>query len=384
MSKFIRMPTINHGLSYYLNRVNPGSATIYNRCFSSSSSEELLRYTSVMDLPKENYGEVVGRLSNLIGERSGGGNNSRKLDLVNPYVLKTRAMDVELTEEDRYGKIILASEDDINIRYGDCGFAPSASIKPTDLLKYQIKIRGGSFGVLDTKHHTPFLIEVANPERVFAMAINNIVRVEEYSRKEVEGSCSINPRLDLPEDLARRLHIKIQDKIFSDHRNERFFEEVTLLSSPPTPINPSSMTYMNFERRKYGMDNSTDSHYHPGDRMLDVLTISKEAGVKLNFCGINENPEERKDCEVVLNFPLNSFVTVKFPAYCHHKFYGDFVCVSIHPQDGPNIIEAVKNGTLPKGFLESATVFSSKEKDNKWIVTAPQQSHSQNDKEKTR
>jgi hypothetical protein len=165
----------------------------------------------------------------------------------------------------------------------------------------------------------------------------------------------------IPEDVARVLHIKLQERIFTDNRKERFYEEVTSIVDKPTEHNKSSGTLMNFERVEFGVDKTTDSHYHPGDRRLHILTINKTAGVTLNFCGINENPDERKDCEVHLDFPKNSVMVLKFPAYTHHKFHGEFVCTSVHPRDGRNIIDALQSGTLSKGFLESATVFSSKE-----------------------
>jgi hypothetical protein len=42
----------------------------------------------------------------------------------------------------------------------------------------------------------------------------------------------------------------------------------------------------------------------------------------------------------------------------------------------------VKSGTLPKGFLESAAVFSSAEKESKWTLNSPQQDVSQDNNKK--
>jgi hypothetical protein len=39
--------------------------------------------------------------------------------------------------------------------------------------------------------------------------------------------------------------------------------------------------------------------------------------------------------------------------------------MSVHPREGKNLIEAVQSGTLPMGFLESATVFSATEENQK-------------------
>jgi hypothetical protein len=137
---------------------------------------------------------------------------------------------------------------------------------------------------------------------------------------------------------------------------------VTSIVDKPTHFNKSSGTLMNFEksfqRKSVSNTNTTGSHYHPGDRRLHILTTNKKAGATLNFCGINEDPTKRKDCEVRLVFPKNSLSVLKFPGFTHHKFHGEFVCMSVHPMVGHNIIDAVQSGTLLKGFLESATVFS--------------------------
>ena len=66
-------------------------------------------------------------------------------------------------------------------------------------------------------------------------------------------------------------------------------------------------------------------------------------------------------------------MVLNFPPYTHHKFDGEFVCVSVHPREGINLIEALESGLLPKGFLESATVFSKTLDDKKeqWNLSKP-------------
>ncbi|MBP7709917.1 MAG: hypothetical protein KA100_02475 [Rickettsiales bacterium] len=374
MSKYLTLAkAANPILQRSLNSFRPGAFEIYARAISTGSvGEESVKYTKIMEMSDDTARSAAQKFSSAMVVESQNSNRARVIDLKKTPVLQTRAMDVELRKQDRFGQLIVTSSDDMVVRYGDCGVAPSASIKPKDLLKYSLAIPKRSLGVLDVKNHVPFLVEAQNPSESFAIATSNTIEVKEYDRKEIESRCSVDVELELHEDIARLLLIKMQERIFSDHRKQRFHEEMTLVIDKPTEHNISSGTYMNFERRKYGVDNTTESHYHPGDRRLEILTIGKEAGVTLNFCGISENPDERKDCEVRLEFPPNAMSTLKFPAYVHHKFHGDFICTSVHTADGPNIINALKQGTLPDGFLASATVFSATEENQRqWNLSLP-------------
>ncbi|MBL6664235.1 MAG: hypothetical protein ISQ34_00125 [Rickettsiales bacterium] len=176
--------------------------------------------------------------------------------------------------------------------------------------------------------------------------------------------------IDIPPETAKILSINLQRAIYEDKNNEYFYEEVTAKKYSPTKYNRSSGTLMNFETDLLGVERRTESHYHPGERSLYIVTTNKTAGVTLNFCGIVESPDDRKDCEVKLEFPKNSILSLNFPPYTHHKFNGEFICMSIHPREGANLIESLENGTLPKGFLESATVFSPK--GESWRVSNPE------------
>ncbi len=359
-----------------LNSSGPGFFEIYNRRFSTNRLPEskLAEYTHLAEMSDDISGHISRGLFEKI-KPSSSKTKARVIDLQNSSVMQTRALDLELTKEDRFGQLILTSQDDMLVKYGSHGIVPSESKKPTDLLVQSLFIPKKSFGVLDIRNHTSFLIEAKNPTASFALSIANTVDVVAYDRQNIESMCSIETCVELPEDLARRVHIKIQDRIFSDRTNERFYEEVTSVVDKPTHYNSSSGTLMNFERVKFGVDNTTDSHYHPGDRRLHIYTIGKEAGVTLNFCGIAEDPNHRKDCEVYISFPPNSLCVLKFPAYTHHKFHGDFAADSVHPLDGAHIIDAVKHGTLPHGFLESATVFSPTEENQKrWNLSLPDKS----------
>jgi hypothetical protein len=105
------------------------------------------------------------------------------------------------------------------------------------------------------------------------------------------------------------------------------------------------------------------------------MVATSKSGVTLNFCGVNENPDDRKDSKVDIEFPKNSMMVLNFPLFTHHKFHGDFVCMSVHPKEGNKLIEATRSGTLPRGFLESATVFSQTSEDTeKWGISKPKNS----------
>ena len=185
--------------------------------------------------------------------------------------------------------------------------------------------------------------------------------------KSCEHSFSLEP------DDAKRLTLELQTKIYRDYKKENFYEEVTSRVYPPTTFNPSSGTLMSFEAVDINAQKgeATAMHYHPGQRSLHIITTNKAAGVTLNFCGIAENPDEREDSKVHLDFPNNSMIVLNFPPYAHHKFHGEFVCLSVHPREGKNLIEKLRSGDLEGGFLESATVFSKNNQDkDQWNVSS--------------
>ncbi len=373
---------VNPEFGKFLNYIRPGFSSIYARNLSSSIGDNLARYTHMMPISDDNYLESVSKtLQHQV--KAGAASDIIMVDLRKPAVMQAIFCDVELEEEDKSGKLLLGSKDDITVRYGDVGINPSENVRAVDLLKYELRIPKESFGILSVRNHTPFMIDAKDVDKSFVMKAPSItsklVTVSDYGRREMEKLGSLENVVRLPEDISRMINIKLQDRIFSDRKNEKFYEEVTSIVDKPTEYNRSSGTLMNFERRRFGIDNTTDSHYHPGDRRLHIFTINKEAGVTLNFCGVCENPQNRKDCELKLDFPENSMVVLKFPAYTHHKFHGEFICVSVHPREGQNILEAVQSGTLQKGFLESATVFSSTEESHKKIKNLIESSGAKDD-----
>lgn len=363
--------TMNPLLRSSLNHIKPGLAIIYEKRSFSTSNDKQVNYTHLSPISSNQNGKSWK--SELETKRS----RYRKGSLDNfdlsdkETVFQTTSRDVDLIKEDCFSNIILSSSEGMKLHYGDFGIMPSSKSTPTDLLKHELLIPSDSSGVLRIRHHTPFMIEAFNIETSFALPIASIPTIiQEYDKIKESGVFKISAPITA--EMARHLNIKIQEKIFFDPNKEKFYEETTSVLNKPNEYTNSSSTFMNFQRNKPGVDNSTEMHYHPGNRKLIIFTLDKEAGVSLNFCGIAEDPADRKDTESFLKFPENSMIELDFPVYTHHKFHGDFVCLSLHTQEGPNIIEAVKSGTLTAGFLESATVFSGKNAPQTWHVSLPE------------
>jgi len=288
-------------------------------------------------------------------------------------VFQVARNDISLGKKSEFCSIKIFSGDGAELHYGDYGVMPSERIKnPFGLIKNKLIIPSNSVGSIAIRQHTPFCL-VLNNEKIFHAFTDKEILQPVLDHEESIKRYSLTKVLSIPEDLSKRLFIKIQERIFEDRNNEKFYEEVTLKIYKPTIHNRSSGTLMSFEGEdSYWQGKVTPMHYHQGERSLYIITTKKPAAVTLNFCGVAENPDERKDCEVHLKFPENSMLVLNFPPYTHHKFHGDFVCMSVHPREGSNLIEAVQSGTLPKGFLESATVFSATEENqSKWNNSAP-------------
>jgi hypothetical protein len=246
-------------------------------------------------------------------------------------------------------------------------------------MKKSITLDSGFVGSVIIRQHTPFFLSPNNKENFYAFNDDFHQPILDHEENIKRYSLDVVHQLSL--DDAKRLNIEMQKRIFHDYTKESFYEEVTSKVYKPTIHNRSSGTLMSFETEEYGRDKTTTMHYHPGERSLHIVTTKKPAAVTLNFCGVAENPEERKDCEVHLKFPENSKLVLNFPPYTHHKFHGDFVCLSVHPSEGLNLIEASQSGTLPKGFLESATVFSAtKENQEKWNLSTPNNNEELNER----
>jgi hypothetical protein len=366
-------------LNSLLRQVGPGFGAIYTKHFSSSVQKlSEITFTSLKAIDPDDTQSFIENLSNKV-------NSKQRID-IGSSVYTTSSDDIELSSEDKVGQIILVAKDDISVHYGEQGIAPSKDIRPDQLLKKSIEIPRDHFGVLDIPHHTPFRI-MAKPRQVFALKACELKEVLDH--EDSIQRYSLTKVVDLPSETAKIISLRLQQSILENKKNEYFYEEITSRLYAPSKYNRSSGTLMSFDSDglgKNGEDKTTSSHYHPGERSLYIVTTHKAAGVTLNFCGINEIPEERKDCEVSLKFSKNSLIVLNFPPHTHHKFDGEFVCVSVHPREGGNLIEALQSGLLPRGFLESATVFSKTLDDEKeqWNSFKPTPRQSTESQEKSK
>ena len=253
------------------------------------------------------------------------------------------------------GQLTFISTMDAMLHYGVQGIAPSAQTSPDALLTQQLPLPKNTLGILHLRQHIPFKITVPARSQSLLTVGNTIVPVLPHE-KNVEKS-SLTKVLALSRDIAKTFDLAIQSKIYHDPKREHFFEELTLPLDGPNLHNNSSGTLMIFEGKDH--NRSTAYHYHPGERRLHIITTEKPAGVMLNFCGIHEAPAQRADTHLHIPFPKNALSTLKFPAFTHHRFYGEFVCQSVHPREGSHFIESMKNGAcFDKGSLEAARVFS--------------------------
>ena len=353
-------------LKQVLNTVNPGSYQNYVRNFSrklSGSSLPLVDYVVIQNNKDRN--DLLAASSSIKGGKSS------ILDVKTPKVMQVAVQDVKTSQQDEFGSMLIESSSDVNIKYGDLGIMPSKSTSPSELLKHKHKIEAGTMGVLNIRQHVPFLISSEEPEKTVVLDLTELAEVLDHEKNK--NRYSMHTVCNLEPDDAKRLTLELQTKIYRDYKKENFYEEVTSRVYPPTTFNPSSGTLMSFEAVDINAQKgeATAMHYHPGQRSLHIITTNKAAGVTLNFCGIAENPDEREDSKVHLDFPNNSMIVLNFPPYAHHKFHGEFVCLSVHPREGKNLIEKLRSGDLEGGFLESATVFSKNNQDkDQWNVSS--------------
>lgn len=275
-------------------------------------------------------------------------------------VMMVSTQDNGLRPKDKSGQLLIFSEGYSTLRYGKGGIAPSKHTTPMDLLTESKQIKKGTISVIDLKSGVPFLLDSDSLDEVFVVADCDIKRVP--SHEENIKRYSLNVVCDLPFDLDKRISIEIQRRIFSDRGNKKLHEEMTLPIYKPNEFNDSSATLIEFEERESGVVTSTPMHYSSGKSIFLIITTSKKAGVTLNFCGTDELPENRPDCEIDLEFEPNKIHILTFAEKVHNRFRGDFVCISINPEESEATIEAIKKGILPNGLLANAIIFSKDKK----------------------
>ena len=344
--------------SRVLESIQPGLSHIYRKNLSTSSKQSPIFSVEYIPLATKVPAEYIKKLFLDLPQKARG-DISQILDLSSREIKRVSIQDVELSFKDQYGTITLASLIGATIKYGEYGKMPSKSVSPLQLLNNKLHILPKSVGVLNIRKHVPFLIETPNPSQTLALCTGGSLSiVGDY--KTNMNNCSLKILLNLDEDEAMDLSLGMQIRIQKDRNKEKFYEETTSKITEPTSNLPFSATLMNFATSiASGFDNTT-MHYHPGDRMLIICTTNQPAGVKLNFCGVKQAPDDHPDTEIIKDFPPNAMSVIIFPAYVHHKFFGQFTCISVHPKDGLKFIKEMTKGNLSKGFLESATTFSEK------------------------
>ena len=355
MSKFIQKIKVPRALSRVGGAINEDFRRNFASITRSLNDSDLVSYREIgRKLTKDQIREICDIFFYSSSESA----------VKTNQVFQTIKNDIILGKKSSFCSIKIFSGDGAELNYGDYGIMPSEQKrKPLELMKKKLIIPERSVGVLAIRQHTPFFLVPNNKKNFHAFSEEPLQQI--FDHEESVKRYSLDTLCQLSADDAKRLNIEIQKRIFHDYSKESFYEEVTSKVYKPTVHNRSSGTLMSFESEDYWRDKTTAMHYHPGERSLHIITTKKPAAVTLNFCGVAENPDERKDCEVHLKFPENSMLVLNFPPYTHHKFHGDFVCMRVHPREGKNLIEAVQSGTLPMGFLESATVFSATEENQK-------------------
>ncbi|MFT5703409.1 MAG: hypothetical protein ACI9TO_000778 [Rickettsiales bacterium] len=382
----MRPTLLNPSLRKILNQASVSTPFIYerrrsqfmadsSRKFSTNSEFPPVFFTVIRNMDEKEATEFAKKMS---------GKLNKSLNLEDKSTVRHfTSKDVKSEDEKEYGKFLLVCiGSNSSLRYGNLGKASSESVTPTDLLTESEPIPANSMIVVDIQEHVPFLFDIEKSKESFVLPTCYIEQVLPHE-KNIQQS-SITLRITLEPSLAKSIAESLRERIFNDPNMEKFYEETTLPISKPTEYIKSSSTLMNFSGLNSEQE-TTDSHFHPGDRTLIIITTEKKGGVTLNFCGIEEDPEKRKDCEKYIEFPPNSMIVLNFPAYTHHKFHGEFDCISEHPKEGVNIIKAVLSGTLPKGFLESATVFSKKSEDKEeWKKELPSPTNKPREEQITR
>ena len=329
---------------------NPGLPAIY-RHYSSKATGD---YVKIVPLKTHIEEEDIGKIRQELVATFGN-------DLIeNKKVLQFAPEDIILSKNEGSTTIIAISRDGFKLRYGNPGIATKKGQSPSDLLTKACEVSKKFFGMIVFQKHVPFQFNLPNTQHNIIIPTTKLRKV--LSLEHNSKRYSLETICPLQEDDAKRLSIEIQRRIHNDPKKQKFYEEETAIIFKPSEGLEASGTLMSFEDDE-DITKTTDSHMHPGQRTLVLYTKNKASGVILNHCGPYENPNQRKDCETKLHFPKNSILVLNFPAYTHHKFYGNFECLSIHPQEGKNVIANIRNGEKledQKGFLEGATIFSIK------------------------
>jgi hypothetical protein len=295
--------------------------------------------------------------NNLIKTMADKDNHRMHCDISSP----SQFLIQDIAKRKLYGQVFAFNYNlSAKLLYGDEGVCTSSkNPTPNCLMKYEKLIPSNAFVLLEIPSNTPFKLDsfthgsiITNPAEIYKI-LPYAEKIKQYYQAKV--------MMTLDPDVAKDIYNKLVDTITTDLEKEEFFEETTLPYIYPSEYIKSSQTLMAFRENK---KKTTDIHYHPGERELIIITTDQGASCELNFCGIKESPADHSESQVTINLQPNSISVLKFTPYTHHKFYGEFVCTSVHPREGPNFIKAVESNNLGN-FLESATTFSLKEEKEK-------------------
>lgn len=349
-----------------LNKVNPRLALRYSFLRSFSSSVLSLRKSEqdVNAIPiyttkaKKGLSGMLRKLEENLPKKSFDSQLSTETNLSSSRVFRFERSDIIPNKEEDYGKALLfTGPKGAMVHYATKALAPRKYQDPVELLEEKKYVNPNQLSILEIRHQLPFTVVdsssksiiIPSPGTKVSEILPHEQNIERYSLKRIS---------EIGEDDAKRINIKIMQAIYEDPHKQNFYEEKTsVVQYPEITHNQNSATLMSFESQTRGIG-TTAMHFHPGEKMLIIYTTDKDAGVELNFCGTDESPVDRPDCERKIQFPQNSMLVLSFPENTHHRFWGDFVCISVHPKEGPNIVDSIKTGNLTEGFLEYATVFS--------------------------
>lgn len=249
---------------------------------------------------------------------------------------------------------IVTSDEEVTIKFGDKGKTPLAGVPVRETLIHEIKVAPNTVGVASVEPNTPVAFE-GNKDNTVVVPACEIAHISP-GPINVEEKYSLSVICELTPVTAKSLLVALQGTVFEDRAHEYFYAEVTLPVVKPTSSLPNSVTLMNFEASEY--QNDTPMHRHPGSRLLYIITTGKKAGVIINGCGANENPEDKPEYRREIKFKPNSISIFRMEEDLNHDFYGDFFAFSVHPREGERFTKLIESGQSVKGFLETLTFVS--------------------------
>ena len=153
-----------------LSRIQPGLYYIQQRNFGN-----LLDKSRVLPLVDYSKISASGNMlwDNVIKSEIG-------LNLRDPEILQVKPEDIEISEKDQYGCILLISDEQVIVRYGEYGIAPSETKTAIDLLQHTLEIEPRTSGVLNIRKHVPFRIEALVPSKTVAMAMTKLFQFPDH------------------------------------------------------------------------------------------------------------------------------------------------------------------------------------------------------------